>query len=445
MADQNQIPGGGAAGGPAGSAQNGQAGGPQAPRTSQTPPSSESYASYVAQSAYGVDSSASQGSAYTSNASAQAYAQAHAQTQAQQAQAAYGQAGYAQQAQAWAAQAQQPYASAAAPAAAAAVPRKKSKAPWIVGGAALFLLVFAFVVGAMSCSSLVSSLGSDMGSLDSGVVTTGDSVAVIDISGTIQYDGSACSPEGLSALLDEAENNPDIKAVVLRVDSGGGTATAGEEMAAYVQRFSKPIVVSSASMNCSAAYEISSQADYIFVNQTTAIGAIGTIMQVTDTSGLLDMLGISVDNIASAESKDSSYGTRPLTDEERAYYQDLVDKINETFIQNVAEGRGLSVDEVRALATGMQFAGTDAVGNGLADEVGIYDDALAKAAELGGLDSASGDDDVVVLTQSADLGSLMDLLGASSDDGLADLAGDSTTNEAARKLLELLKDEGVVS
>ena len=70
--------------------------------------------------------------------------------------------------------------------------------------------------------------------------------------------------------------------MVLRVDSGGGMATAGEEMAAYVRDFSKPIVVSSASMNCSAAYEISSQADYIFVNETTAIGAIGTIMQSTD-------------------------------------------------------------------------------------------------------------------------------------------------------------------
>ena len=96
----------------------------------------------------------------------------------------------------------------------------------------------------------------------------GPTVAVIDISGTIQYDGTACSPEGLSSLLDQAEENDDIEAVVLRVDSGGGTATAGEEMAEYVKRFSKPVVVSSASMNCSAAYEISSQADLIYVNKT---------------------------------------------------------------------------------------------------------------------------------------------------------------------------------
>lgn len=76
-------------------------------------------------------------------------------------------------------------------------------------------------------------------------------------------------------------------------------------------------------------------------------------MQVTDLSELLDKLGISVDNIASAESKDSSYGTRPLTDEERAYYQELIDVTNEVFVENVAEGRSMSLDEARALATGL--------------------------------------------------------------------------------------------
>lgn len=163
-----------------------------------------------------------------------------------------------------------------------------------------------------------------------------DAVGVITIDGTIDYDGSTASPEGLKAQLDRAENNPHIKAVVLRVNSGGGTATAGEEMASYVNDFSKPVVVSSASVNASAAYEISSQADYIFAAKTTAIGAIGTAMQVTDLSGLLDKLGISVENITSAESKDSSYGTRPLTEEERAYYQAMVDTVNETFMETVA-------------------------------------------------------------------------------------------------------------
>lgn len=84
----------------------------------------------------------------------------------------------------------------------------------------------------------------------------------------------------------------------------------------------------------------------------------------------MTMLGISTEDITSAESKDSTYGTRKLTDEERAYYQAQVDQINETFIQTVADGRNMSVDEVRALATGLTFTGDDAVKNGLADEIG---------------------------------------------------------------------------
>ena len=122
-------------------------------------------------------------------------------------------------------------------------------------------------------------------------------------------------------------------------------------MATYLKEFredtGKPVVVSSASLNASAAYMISSQADAIFVARTTEIGAIGTAMQSTDFSGLLEKLGISVDNITSSESKDSSYGTRPLTEEERAYYQNMVDEINEVFIEIVADGRGKPVSWAR--------------------------------------------------------------------------------------------------
>lgn len=379
----------------------GEVGQPQVPPQPQAPVNQQVFAQQPqTQPAYGTQP--------------QGFQQPYAQQQA------YAQSAYVQQAYA-----------AGANAGAASASRKGGKAVWVVLGIILFAIVFVFTIGALSCSHMVSSISAP--TQDYAALTTGDSVGVIDMAGTIQYDGTSCSPEGLRELLNQAEENPDIKAVVLRVDSGGGTATAGEEMAAYVRDFSKPIVVSSASMNCSAAYEISSQADYIFVNETTAIGAIGTIMQSTDISELLDKLGISVDNIASADSKDSSYGTRPLTDEERAYYQELVDTINETFINSVAEGRDMTVEEVRALATGMQFAGTVAVENGLADEVGIYEDALDKAAQLGGIESFDGAYDVVSLTQSpSDLSALMDLLGTSESSSVAEMLLESMKQEGAR-------------
>lgn len=303
-----------------------------------------------------------------------------------------------------------------------APPEPKKGKGWIVALVAVVLFFALMFFGVASCTSAFSSFMDPLGSLEEGVsdaVATTNSVGIIDMAGTVQYDGTVMSPEGLKEQLDIAEDNPYIKAVVLRIDSGGGTATAGEEMALYVKEFSKPIVVSSASMNASAAYEISSQADYIFTAKTTAIGAIGTAMQVTDLSGLYEKLGINVDTITSAESKDSSYGTRPLTEEERAYYQSQVDQINETFIQTVAEGRSMSIEAVRALATGMTFTGMEAVENGLADQIGTLENAVAKAAELAGCSTC----DTVYLQQDySDLSYLLDLMGASSDVSADDLA-----------------------
>lgn len=320
-------------------------------------------------------------------------------------------------------------------------PAPKRSRGWIVAIVGIVAVLVVVVLGMWSCTTVVTSgsgmLGASSASSDDLAALTGDAVGVIDVSGTIQYDGTTASPDGLKAQLDRAADNDRIKAVVLRVDSGGGTATAGEEMATYVRQFredsGKPVVVSSASMNASAAYEISSQADCIFTAKTTAIGAIGTAMQITDLSELLDKLGISVDNVTSADSKDSSYGTRPLTDEERAYYQNMVNEINETFLQTVADGRGMSVDEVRALATGLTFTGMDAVDNGLADEIGTKEDAVAKASELAGAHSTLA---TVDLAPSSD--GLSDLLGLMSD------SNDLSAADVAAALKELESDGTLV-
>lgn len=303
---------------------------------------------------------------------------------------------------------------------------------WIVAIVIVLALLVATLFGMWSCTQALS--GSSASPAD---LLTSDAVGVIDIDGTIQYDGTTCSPEGLKRQLDVAADDDHIVAVVLRVNSGGGTATAGEEMATYVRQFKqdtgKPVVVSSAATNASAAYEISSQADYIYTAKTTSIGAIGTAMQMINYSDLLKMLGISIDDITSSPSKDSTYGTRPLTDEERAYYQDRVNEINEVFIQNVADGRGMSVDEVRTLATGLSFTGATAVENGLADEIGTQEDAVAHAANLANSQTTA----TVALADppSSDLTSLLGLMSQSSSDISAD--------ELAQALKELKSDGAI--
>ena len=294
----------------------------------------------------------------------------------------------------------------------------------------MVFIVCLFLFTAFCVKTCTDSVGSlSTGSRIAGVEgVSGNVIGVIDIDGTIQYDGTVCSPEGFKELLDEAADSDAVKAVVLRVNSGGGTATAGEEMAEYLRQFDKPVVVSSASINASAAYEISAQADYIYVAKSTEIGAIGTAMELTDLSGLFEKLGINMEVITSAESKDSSYGFRALTDEERAYYQKMIDQINDMFIENVAQGRKMKEEQVRKLATGLVFTGMDAVDNGLADAVGTREDAIKKAAELAGVSDYN----------------TTDLYFANYDiPGLASLLGESRLS--ADDLVEALKESGHAS
>ena len=146
----------------------------------------------------------------------------------------------------------------------------------------------------------------------------------------------------------------------------------------------------------------------------------------------MELLGITTEDITSAPSKDASSGNRSLTDEERAYYQDQVNQINEVFIENVAEGRNMSVDEVRALATGLTFTGTVSVENGIADEIGTQEDAVAKAAELSGCSSYS----TITLdtSYSDDLDLLLDLMSQSNS---------TTTDELVQYLKELDNDGSI--
>lgn len=293
-------------------------------------------------------------------------------------------------------------------------PARKRRAGIIIGAIAAVVILGALFVNALGGFELKNP----------------NEIAVIEMSGTIAYGSGATSPEGLDKLMDQAEADPRIKAIVLRVNSGGGSSAAGEEMAMRIRDAKKPVVVSTTELNASAAYHISSQADYIYVAKSSEVGAIGTIMQISDLSGLLEKLGISIDSIASSPSKDSSYGMRPLTDEERAQYQQMIDDINQVFKDNVQSGRNLSDEEINELSTGMVWAGERAVDLKLADEIGMYQDACDKAAELGGI---AGDYDTEIISEAAsgDMSKLIDLLMSSKFAG---------NDQAVLHITELIKE-----
>jgi protease-4 len=184
-----------------------------------------------------------------------------------------------------------------------------------------------------------------------------------------------------------AERDSDVKAVVLRINSPGGSAAASQEIASSIRRFKedtgKPVVVSMGDMAASGGYYISAYADSIIANPSTLTGSIGVISQFIYIEGLLDKLGLELETIKSGKHKDM--GIWPLTQEQREIMQDITDDLYNQFISTVAEGRGLAVERVTELATGQLYTGAQALDLGLIDELGGLDTAIDIAASLAGI------------------------------------------------------------
>lgn len=286
-------------------------------------------------------------------------------------------------------------------------PAPRRRRAWI-GWTIALVLVIALVVGGCVVPAIWLFDGEDLGT------EFGESVAVIRIDGVIagtgEYYSGYVTPEYFWDLLDQAAEDDSVKALVLRVDSPGGTVAASEEIASYIKDFKKPVIVSSGDINASGAYMVSSQADQIWALPGTTVGSIGVISEIPNVAGLMDKLGVEFTVITAGKYKDAGSPYRPLTKEERALIQGEVDEAYEQFIDLVAEGRDMNRSQVESLATGWAWSGARAKELGLVDKIGTYKDALDAAAKAGGID---GEYDVV--TYDDELGGLFDsLIGLSS-------------------------------
>ncbi len=244
-------------------------------------------------------------------------------------------------------------------------------------------LSLAAIIG--SCGWSVSLLGS--GNPDR--LISGNGIAVIPMDGAIAGSGSAAggiiTPEEFLDKLNRAEDDSDVKAIVLRVNSPGGTVAASEEISAYVKAAKKPVVVSVGDVDASGAYMVSSQADTIIALPGSAVGSIGVITEIPNVNGLLEKLGIKFVTITAGEYKGAGSPFEALTATETALIQTSVDEVYAQFIDIVAEGRKMERSEVESLATGWAWNGSEAKKLGLVDELGTYEDALKAAAKLGGI------------------------------------------------------------
>ncbi len=251
------------------------------------------------------------------------------------------------------------------------------------------LLVILLPIAACGAFGLSVSLA---GSRAATPVVSGPSVAVIDVEGQIVagksagFGAVAAGSDTIVDLIEQAGELSGVRAIVLRVNSPGGDIVASDEIYRALQRVDKPVVVSMGSIAASGGYYISVAADHIYATPYTLTGSIGVISQFFNAQELLEDLGVEVITITSGEVKDFGNFARPMTEEERAYWQALIDDTYEGFLSIVAEGRSLPVDEVREIADGRVILGGDAVELGLVDELGYFEDAVAKAAELGGIE-----------------------------------------------------------
>ncbi|MCD8291067.1 MAG: signal peptide peptidase SppA [Prevotella sp.] len=185
--------------------------------------------------------------------------------------------------------------------------------------------------------------------------------------------------------LKDLMEDDDVKAVVIRINSGGGSAYASEQIWHYIQllKEKKPVVVSMGGMAASGGYYISSGANWIVAEPTTLTGSIGIFGMFPDVSELLTQkLGVKFDEVKT--NKNSSFGTlsRPFNDEELAYLNKYIERGYNLFLSRVAEGRKMSTADVDKIAQGRVWLGQDAVNIKLVDELGGLDVAVEKAASL---------------------------------------------------------------
>jgi protease IV len=221
---------------------------------------------------------------------------------------------------------------------------------------------------------------------------SGPTVAILDVKGTI-VSGSAgafnvdsvAAADDILPLIRLAAKDTDVKAIVLRVDSPGGSVVPTDEIYHALKECGKPIVVSMGELAASGGYYISMAGQWLIANANTLTGSIGVISEFPEASQLLDNLGVTIAVIKSGKVKDLGSMYRPMTPEEQALWQSIVDETYEGFVQVVAEGRNMPVDKVRQLADGRVFTGRRALELGLIDALGYEEDAIAKATELGGI------------------------------------------------------------
>jgi protease-4 len=208
----------------------------------------------------------------------------------------------------------------------------------------------------------------------------------IMLTGSIPTGFGVATSEEITQSLKDANEDDGVKAIVLRINSPGGSPAAAEEIVSTMKKIDKPIVISMGDVAASAAYYISAPADRILANPDTMTGSIGVIWEFQNRSKFYYKEGTSFYIAKSGELKDMGGDWKGLSDEEKQYADQVISEAYSRFVKEVADDRNLSLSKVKDLADGRIYTGAKAKELGLVDELGSLDDAIEIAAELGGIE-----------------------------------------------------------
>ncbi|MDD5614661.1 MAG: signal peptide peptidase SppA [Candidatus Methanoperedens sp.] len=206
------------------------------------------------------------------------------------------------------------------------------------------------------------------------------------LTGSVPTGFGIAASEDITKSLNDASEDKGVKAIVMRVNSPGGSPAAAEEILSSMKKIDKPIVISMGDVAASAAYYISVPADRIIANPDTITGSIGVIWEFQNRSKFYEKDGTSFYIAKSGEMKDMGGDWRGLTDDEKRYADQVIAEAYSRFVSEVAQGRNLSLSKVKDLADGRVYTGAKAKELGLVDDFGSLDDAIDVAAKLGGIE-----------------------------------------------------------
>jgi protease-4 len=287
--------------------------------------------------------------------------------------------------------------------------KKKSRVGfWISTSLAIFfflccVLLFISLMGLFVVKGALTTQGGDesVKKLTETVIggTGTDKILVIPLKGVITgqsskklFQETPSIVDSVKRQLEQARDDNDVKAVILEINSPGGGITASDiiykEVLEFKEKTNKKVIVSMQDVAASGAYYISAAADKIMSHPTTITGSIGVIMPLINIATLVEKYGIEDNSIKSGDMKSIGSPLKKMSDAERKVLYDIVDEMYTRFVNIIAVGRNMEIENVRRLADGRIYTGKQAMDNGLVDQLGYIDDAITLAKDITGLKEA---------------------------------------------------------